>query len=48
LCALVGAAGLGDALSNGDASFTVFAPTDDAFAGLPTDLVDALLNDTGE
>jgi uncharacterized surface protein with fasciclin (FAS1) repeats len=42
------AAGLADDLS-GAGPFTVFAPTDDAFAMLPTDLLTALLNDpTGD
>jgi len=38
------AAGLVDALS-GDGPFTVFAPTDDAFANLPMGVLDALLAD---
>ena len=38
------AAGLETALS-GDGPFTVFAPTDDAFAALPAELLNALLND---
>jgi uncharacterized surface protein with fasciclin (FAS1) repeats len=42
LVAAVEAAGLVDTLS-GDGPFTVFAPTDDAFAALPDGLVDALL-----
>jgi uncharacterized surface protein with fasciclin (FAS1) repeats len=42
------AAGLADDLS-GAGPFTVFAPTDDAFAALPADLLTALLNDpTGD
>jgi uncharacterized surface protein with fasciclin (FAS1) repeats len=42
------AAGLADDLSAAG-PFTVFAPTDDAFAMLPTDLLTALLNDpTGD
>jgi uncharacterized surface protein with fasciclin (FAS1) repeats len=40
----VQAAGLVDALS-GEGPFTVFAPTDDAFAALPEGTVEALLND---
>ncbi len=42
LGAAINAAGLADALK-GDGPFTVFAPTDDAFAKLPTGVVDALL-----
>ncbi len=42
--AAVIAAGLVDAL-NGDGPFTVFAPTDAAFAALPDGTVDALLDD---
>lgn len=42
LVAAVSAAGLVDTL-NGEGPFTVFAPTDDAFAALPPGLVDALL-----
>ena len=42
LVAAVQAAGLVDTL-NGEGPFTVFAPTDDAFAALPAGLVDALL-----
>lgn len=42
LVAALGAAGLVDTL-NGEGPFTVFAPTDDAFAALPPGLVDALL-----
>ena len=41
--AAVSAAGLADALS-GDGTFTVFAPTDDAFAALPEGLVTKLLD----
>lgn len=44
LASLVGTAGLGDALS-GAGPFTVFAPTDDAFAALPTEVVESLLAD---
>jgi uncharacterized surface protein with fasciclin (FAS1) repeats len=42
LSAAVGAAGLTETLQ-GSGPFTVFAPTDDAFAKLPAGLVDALL-----
>ena len=42
LVAALKAAGLVDALK-GDGPFTVFAPTDDAFAALPTGTVDSLL-----
>lgn len=42
LAAALGAAGLVDTLK-GEGPFTVFAPTDDAFAALPAGLVDALL-----
>lgn len=42
LVAAVQAAELVDTLS-GDGPFTVFAPTDEAFAALPAGLVDALL-----
>ena len=42
LVAAVSAAGLAETLS-GEGPFTVFAPTDDAFAALPAGLVDALL-----
>lgn len=38
-------AGLADTLASADNTFTVFAPTDDAFAALPAGLVDALLED---
>lgn len=44
LVAAVTAAGLGDALS-GEGPFTVFAPTDEAFAALPEGTVEALLAD---
>jgi len=44
LVAALQAAELVDALK-GDGPFTVFAPTDDAFAALPEGTVDALLND---
>ena len=42
LVAAVGAAGLGETLS-GEGPFTVFAPTDEAFAALPAGVLDALL-----
>lgn len=44
LVAAVQAAGLEDTL-RGDGPFTVFAPTDDAFAALPEGTIDALLAD---
>ncbi|MGB7876298.1 MAG: fasciclin domain-containing protein [Anaerolineales bacterium] len=44
LVAAVQAAGLDGALS-GEGPFTVFAPTDDAFAALPAGTVEALLSD---
>jgi transforming growth factor-beta-induced protein len=44
LVAAVQAAGLVDALK-GEGPFTVFAPTDDAFAALPEGTIDALLAD---
>lgn len=44
LCKAVIAAGLVDAL-RGSGPFTVFAPTDEAFAKLPEGTVDALLDD---
>jgi uncharacterized surface protein with fasciclin (FAS1) repeats len=44
LVAAVQAAGLVDTLK-GDGPFTVFAPTDDAFAKLPKGTVDGLLKD---
>ncbi|MFN8377319.1 MAG: fasciclin domain-containing protein [Anaerolineae bacterium] len=44
LVAAVTAAGLADTLAS-DGSFTVFAPTDDAFAALPAGTVEALLSD---
>jgi uncharacterized surface protein with fasciclin (FAS1) repeats len=44
LLAAVDAAGLGDTLAGGG-PFTVFAPTDEAFARLPAGTVDALLAD---
>ena len=45
LLAAVEAAGLVDALSDGGASLTVFAPTEEAFAALPEGALDALLAD---
>lgn len=42
---LVVAAGLLDVLSDPNAQFTVFAPTDEAFAAVPAEVVDALLAD---
>jgi uncharacterized surface protein with fasciclin (FAS1) repeats len=42
LVAAVGAAGLAETLS-GEGPFTVFAPTDDAFAALPDGMVESLL-----
>ena len=45
LTAAIDAAGLDKALSEGG-PFTVFAPTDDAFAKLPEGTVEALLKDT--
>jgi uncharacterized surface protein with fasciclin (FAS1) repeats len=44
LVAAVAAAGLVETLQ-GEGPFTVFAPTDEAFAALPAGLVDALLKD---
>ncbi|ANM32340.1 hypothetical protein ABI59_18315 [Acidobacteria bacterium Mor1] len=44
LVAAVQAAGLVDVLK-GDGPFTVFAPTDDAFAALPAGTLDSLLQD---
>ena len=44
LVAAVQAAGLEEAL-RGDGPFTVFAPTDDAFAAIPADMLSALLAD---
>lgn len=45
LAAALGATGLDAALSNPDETFTVFAPTDEAFAKLPEGTIDALLAD---
>ena len=42
--AAVGVAGLGDTLSDANSQFTVFAPTDDAFAALGADAVQALID----
>jgi len=42
LLAAVGAAGLGDTLA-GEGPFTVFAPTDEAFAALPEGTLESLL-----
>ena len=43
------AAGLDGALSDPDATLTVFAPTDDAFSAIPSEVLDALLADpTGD
>lgn len=47
LAAALGAAGLIDALK-GNGPFTVFAPTDAAFAKLPKGTVEALLKDIPE
>ncbi len=46
LIAALEATGLDEVLDNDDGSFTVFAPTDDAFAELGQDTIDALLADT--
>ncbi len=45
LAAALSATGLIDTLSNPDDQFTVFAPTDDAFAALPEGTIEALLAD---
>ncbi len=42
LVSLVSAAGLVDVLASPDASWTVFAPTNEAFAAVPQDVLDAL------
>ncbi len=47
LVSAVGAAGLVETLQ-GDGPFTVFAPTDDAFAALPDGLLDSLLEPENE
>ena len=44
LCSAIELAGLGSALDTGN--WTVFAPTNDAFAALPEDMLDAALNST--
>merc|ERR1712183_873984 len=46
LVTALSAADLVEDLSSPNGPYTVFAPTDDAFAALPTELVDCLLNDT--
>lgn len=46
LVAALQATGLDQVLANLDEDYTVFAPTDDAFAMLPEGTVEALLNDT--
>jgi len=45
LVTALGAADLVDALSDPNANYTVFAPTDDAFAALGAGTINALLND---
>src|SRR5665647_540371 len=45
LVAAVKAADLNDTLSDPDSTFTVFAPTDDAFKNLPDGTMDTLLKD---
>ena len=40
------AAGLGDALASAE-NITVFAPTNDAFAAIPSDITTAILEDVG-
>lgn len=45
LTAAVTQAGLVDTLNKSDAAYTVFAPSDDAFAAVPKDSLDALLAD---
>lgn len=47
LMAAIKAAGLVDTLK-GPGPFTIFAPTDDAFARLPAGTVEALLNDISQ
>lgn len=46
LVAALEATGLDSTLADEDGTFTVFAPTDDAFAALGQDTIDALLGDT--
>jgi transforming growth factor-beta-induced protein len=46
MVSLLNQTGLNETLSNETQNFTVFAPTDDAFAQLPPDLTDLLLNST--
>jgi uncharacterized surface protein with fasciclin (FAS1) repeats len=48
LVTAVTAAGLADALSAPNGPYTVFAPTDDAFAALPDGVLDDLLADIPE
>ena len=45
LVAALQATGLDTVLDDADSTFTVFAPTDDAFALLGQDTIDALLAD---
>ncbi len=46
LAAALAATGLDAVLADADRNFTVFAPTDDAFAALGQDTINSLLNDT--
>jgi len=46
LVSLVDRTGLNDTFSNETANFTLFAPTDDAFAQMPPDLDELLMNST--
>jgi uncharacterized surface protein with fasciclin (FAS1) repeats len=46
LVTALSAAGLADTLADADGSFTVFAPTNDAFAKIPERLLTAILADT--
>lgn len=48
LVAALEATGLDETLDDEDATFTVFAPTDDAFALLGQETIDALLTDTDQ